>query len=444
MKLLNVASAGFVLTIGDTSILMDPWLVGRGFFDGWEPLYAANIQFIPKGVEYIWFSHEHPDHFHPKSVKLLEEHFEKLPTVIFQKTLNKRVQNWLGKRGFRVIEVKDKRPIELCRGVVLRVVQDGLYDSALQVRNEGYCFTHLNDTSLASPQDLASFKTFAGNRFHVATSQYSLAHSPCAISDAECWAKTITQKKQTFKNQMMTLKPNVIIPSSSAIHFCADDNQYMNQNRTNPKIFLNDTDLSFATVVLPLPEFEWNVDDDYLVKDINQKAISVLDELLENTLSKVSVRAPQGSYELLSQALGNASEKIRKDNILILLWAIKRLGFLSDLNFYLSDLNKFVKCSLYKGSAELISAPVKFVKINSSVLAQVYCSPYGGDSLLASGRYDLYNCQLKDLSNHLSIIHVNTAGIYLRFSLIFNRIMMVKLYGALKSYINFFRRAERV
>jgi hypothetical protein len=193
-------------------------------------------------------------------------------------------------------------------------------------------------------------------------------------------------------------------------------------------------------VVLPLPEFEWNVDDDDLVKNINIKATSVIDKLLENTLNKVSVRAPKGSFELLSRSMGDASEKIRRENNHILLWAVNRLGFLSDINFYLNDLNKFVKCSIYKGTIELIPAPVKFVKINASVLTQVYCSPYGGDSLLASSRYDLYNCQLKDLSNHLSIIHVNTAGIYIRFSSIFNRIMLMKLYNGLKSYVNFFQR----
>jgi hypothetical protein len=443
MKILNVASAGFVLTIGDTSILMDPWLMGRGFYEGWEPLYAANIKCISKEIEYIWFSHEHPDHFHPKSVKLLESHFYKLPTVIFQYTLNKRVKKYLEKRGFQVIEVKDK-PIILCSGVALRVVQNGLYDSAIQIRNENYCFTHLNDTSLTTHQDLASFKLFAGNRFHVATSQYSVAHSSCAINDTSCWEKNIILKKQHFKNQMITLKPNVIIPSSSAVHFCADDNQYMNQNRTNPKIFLNDIDLSFATVVLPLPEFEWKVDDLYLVKDINKKATSVLDELLQNTSHKITVRSRKGSFELMSQAMGDASKKIRRENNLLLLWIANRLGFLSTINFYLTDLNQFAKFSLYSGLVKLISEPVKFVKINSEVLTQVYCSPYGGDSLIASGRYDLNGCLLMDLSNHLSIIHLNTAGIYLRFSLTFNRFMIMKFYNALVSYIKFFQRTGRV
>ena len=53
------------------SILTDPWYSGSAFDDGWMLLYENKKEEILKilnNVNYIWYSHEHPDHF---SVKFL-------------------------------------------------------------------------------------------------------------------------------------------------------------------------------------------------------------------------------------------------------------------------------------------------------------------------------------------------------------------------------------
>ena len=65
MKIHLVGHACIVAECADTSILMDPWLFGKIFNDSWtllpEPKFDPAM--LDK-VDYIWISHEHPDHCH--------------------------------------------------------------------------------------------------------------------------------------------------------------------------------------------------------------------------------------------------------------------------------------------------------------------------------------------------------------------------------------------
>jgi UDP-MurNAc hydroxylase len=58
----------FKVSIKDYTFLLDPWLNDLAFFKSWLPLSKIDPAQLGK-VDFIYFSHEHPDHFHPSSVK---------------------------------------------------------------------------------------------------------------------------------------------------------------------------------------------------------------------------------------------------------------------------------------------------------------------------------------------------------------------------------------
>ncbi len=64
IQFINHAS---VIIAGETkSILTDPWFEGDVFHRGWKLLFQnenEDIENILHHVNYIWVSHEHPDHF---------------------------------------------------------------------------------------------------------------------------------------------------------------------------------------------------------------------------------------------------------------------------------------------------------------------------------------------------------------------------------------------
>ena len=73
----------FILTNNNITLAVDPWLEGSVFNKSWELLVDTPKSSLGnvKNCDYIWFSHEHPDHFNPQDVK-------KFPTdkkYLFQK-----------------------------------------------------------------------------------------------------------------------------------------------------------------------------------------------------------------------------------------------------------------------------------------------------------------------------------------------------------------------
>ena len=67
----------------DTCIWTDPWLFGKAFNDSWSLLPAQFEANLYKRINYLWISHEHPDHFHIATLKSLPTVKERV-TLLFQ------------------------------------------------------------------------------------------------------------------------------------------------------------------------------------------------------------------------------------------------------------------------------------------------------------------------------------------------------------------------
>ena len=76
----------------DEKILCDPWYSGSIFLNGWNLLHENNVDINSIVPQYIWISHEHPDHFNPSDLLKIEE--DKRPTILFQKNDDGKVKNW--------------------------------------------------------------------------------------------------------------------------------------------------------------------------------------------------------------------------------------------------------------------------------------------------------------------------------------------------------------
>src|SRR5262249_53736844 len=109
-----VNHAGFVLQTGDLRILCDPCLEVTAFNNGWRLLSPTVFQYEDfSAITYIWFSHEHPDHFSPPSLKRIPEKYRKKITILFRETKDKRVINACRQFGFQVVELPVGPPFDL-------------------------------------------------------------------------------------------------------------------------------------------------------------------------------------------------------------------------------------------------------------------------------------------------------------------------------------------
>ena len=110
-----VNHASVIFSHKDIRLMTDPWLFGSAFNNGWELLSKSKFQLNDFAkITHIWFSHEHPDHFHPGVLSKIPEDLRKKITILFQDTLDHRVAKKCMQLNFKsVIEMIPNEYIKL-------------------------------------------------------------------------------------------------------------------------------------------------------------------------------------------------------------------------------------------------------------------------------------------------------------------------------------------
>ena len=134
-----VNHASVLIKYGKIGILSDPWYSQPVFHNGWRLLYENESNYVEEVLDrtsYNYLSHEHPDHFNP-SYLLKDEIKKKIIqnqiTFLFQKTKDKRVISFLKNKGFKVIEL-DQKKNKIEDNIEVEIVKHDFYDSSISIK----------------------------------------------------------------------------------------------------------------------------------------------------------------------------------------------------------------------------------------------------------------------------------------------------------------------
>ena len=232
IKFLNHSS--LLISSEKISILCDPWFNGTAF-NGWRLLLENSHDINKIKFDYIWISHEHPDHFSIPTLKKLKER----KIFLYQETLDKKVLNWIVSNGHECIELKSFKSYQFkdlkfttypCKG----------YDTAIVFEdNNGNCFLNANDCKLDSNDN---FELINKNhkKINFIAAQYSYAN----------WAGNPEDKNTPIHQQDLIIKRLIKIHKelqcdkfllfASQIYFSHSENFFLNKYKPTLKnIFLN-------------------------------------------------------------------------------------------------------------------------------------------------------------------------------------------------------------
>jgi UDP-MurNAc hydroxylase len=155
MKVQFIHHASFLLSSDSDgiSILTDPWYFGSAFLDGWDLMWPLNSQDLDSmnHPDYIWISHEHPDHFSIPTLKNMAKFSNS--TFLFQQTLDQRVVEYLKSNGFKIQTVPNGELLQLSDSVSLLVRSIGTGDSYCIFQIDDRVFVNTNDAILL-PRDV--------------------------------------------------------------------------------------------------------------------------------------------------------------------------------------------------------------------------------------------------------------------------------------------------
>ena len=224
-----ISHASVIIEAGSTRILTDPWLFGTCFNESWA-LITEPAPFDLDVIDYLWISHEHPDHLHIPTLKALPESFKARVPALFQRSSDaEKMVAALGQLGFRDIRLLPNRQWIKLGSAEALCFQSRQIDSALAVRHDGKTVLNLNDCDL-SPRDFAGLRKLVGAP-DILLNQFSLAGFDGVEADLPRISARILDD-MVIAHRALSAK--VTIPFASFHYFCQPDNAFLNDYANTP------------------------------------------------------------------------------------------------------------------------------------------------------------------------------------------------------------------
>jgi len=221
-----------MMEAGGTRILMDPWLTDPTYHGTWwhYPPLAFGVRDLPR-PDYLYVSHEHPDHFDPPTLQQIDKDVH----VVIADFKRKRFRDRLASIGFRKItEIPFGKEFR-CNGsgLTLRLIPPDRPwdDSAILVKDGRTTVLNVNDCHLddATLQRLGAeqtidlaFLTFTG------ASQYPGCFEFPLGSKIQRWRESKESHVEEFVNWARLLRAKRAVPAAGNFALLAPDQLFMN------------------------------------------------------------------------------------------------------------------------------------------------------------------------------------------------------------------------
>ena len=397
-------------------LLSDPYLNGTSFNDGWDLIVNDVVfkRFSEKRL-FIYYSHEHPDHFSIPFLKSIKHEKRGDITIIFQKTLDGRVKSFLENEGFLVLEAKDKKKIEISKGFFITVGQIPFYDSWALIEVDGKKILNANDCILETPDRVRDIKNTTES-VDILFTQFSYANwvegGEFRSSNRALLAK---EKLRRIKMQSDVLKPSFIVPFASMVRFCHSENSYMNDEINTPEKtvkFIESNTKSNAFLMMPYENWDGESSKN------NQTAILFWKKAYKKALDRPLISL-QNSYNFTQIKLvcDEMLIKVKKRNNKALIFLLEILGFLPSQNIKIKDLNCHVNFSWRRG-LNIFKKETKqeCIQMTSESLYFLFKFDFGIDTLNVNARFSGSLAQKKSLIRTFSPLALNNTGRYISVS----------------------------
>tara|TARA_B100000780_G_scaffold273569_1_gene237315 strand:- start:173 stop:1471 length:1299 start_codon:yes stop_codon:yes gene_type:complete len=407
-----------ILSHNGVSLAMDPWIEGSVFNNSWDLLSKTKEKSIEslKKSDFIWFSHEHPDHFNPPNLKI----FSDKNNFLFQKTIDGRVVNFLKKISPKVNEIHFKDIFRLGKDFTIQVVPFQYLDSMSIIKINNLTILNLNDCDLKNEFQLKFIKDLTGP-IDILLVQFSYAigkSNRYNNNEREKWSIEILQK---LSNNIKFLKPKTVIPFASFCYFSKHDNFYMNDssNKIDKTIEYLSKENPNVKFLCFYPGDKWDLNSDFSnINSFNKynedyKKINILpnhEKLIH--------------FNTLKTSSNNFIEITKKKNSLFNFYRFFNINKYK-IFFKLTDLNKNYFFDFNNGLVEHVDLNTNkpWCSLTSQSLNNLFTSGYGYDALIIGGRFECNKLGLNSLNKIFKFQAKNYQNIYYNINTILSNFL---------------------
>lgn len=400
MKIQFINHASVIIKCGDVKILTDPWYCGSAFNNGWSLLVEPNIDINSLDFNYIWYSHEHPDHFSIEDIKKINEKRKKEITILFQKTPDQKVKSFCINLGFSVMELENFVRYKIGKAEVMCAPVGG-FDSWLYVKFNNQSLLNINDCRLETEEEIKLLKKELGS-IDVLMTQFSWANWIGNSGDVLTNKRAREMVWHRTDNQINILKPKFIIPFASFIWFSHEENYFCNDNGITVKEFSDKYDNK--KVVVMYPEDEWRVG-----KDTDCSAS--ISKWLKINLDKARPKYFAGriEFDTLQKSFDYMKLKLKEKNDWNSILDLKKSGYLEECAIKLNDLGATFLFDITKDKLiETDSCPD--IKMGSESFNYLMRNTWGRGTLMVNGRFQANYDRLYKFLRQTHIYYGNNIG----------------------------------
>jgi len=400
MKVEFIRHASILIDCGEDKILCDPWFTGTAFDDGWKHVNNSDLDINDLDFNYIWYSHEHPDHFSVSDLKRLKR---KDITILFQETMDNKVKNFCKKEGFKVIELEHLKSYELNQDLNIINGTDG-FDSWLCVKHKGKTVLNLNDCRLDSEENLSVVKNTVGNIDGLYT-QFGYAN--WAGNDGDSKGPEIARRilYAQIKNQIEILKPEAIIPFASYVFFCHEENSYWNSTAVEISESFEKMNQMHNNVCVTYPNDIWTVGEDWDISKSYSNIEKYTDDL-ELALSQKLCTSETYGVEILHESFVKMITKIKKDNNYD---SILSLGLKPSI-VHITDLDLIISFDITTDKLEIVDEGSFDVSMSSNSFKYLMDHKWGRGTIMINGRFSANYSRAGKFWQQTMIYYANNLG----------------------------------
>ena len=421
VKFINHASV--IISDGNVSVLSDPWYAGEAFHKGWNLLHETNQDDVEKLLEtvtHIWISHEHPDHFSISFFKTYIGILKHLAIkILFQKTKDKRVFNFLRAQGLEVQELEFNKSFNLSHDYRVTCIKDGFYDSGLLIESDGEKILNLNDCEVNTPNRADEVFAITGE-VDVLLTQFSFAAWKGGVNNKKWRDEAAKEKISTVKLQIKKFQPKKVIPFASFVYFSNEENFYLNDAVNRPDQ-LKEMLKEYATKLVILAPNDILGGKSEMLNEA--QALSFWQKKYHKIHSHKLNKYATTDLASIRNSFGAYCERIEKNNSLRMIKVIRTLSPISAFKpivIQLTDLDLNIKFD-FVNKLFLETSDPAMLSMKSESLEFIFKNPFGFDTLTVNGCFEeVKKGGFIEATKTLAIENLNNLGIKIELKTLFN------------------------
>lgn len=401
--------ASFIIYFNKIRILVDPYLFGSAFNNGWNLLTEVDHTKQIDNITHIFYSHEHPDHFSIPFLKKIEPVVRKNITILYQHTYDKRIKNYCQKLGYKFKEFKDGFENSISDNFSLIIGKVPFYDSWVNFKINDTNILNVNDCVLENPKLVLDINKKLNRKIDVLLTQFSYANF---IKEEKQELRALKQLEK-IKIQDEVLKPEYIIPFASFIYFSHQENKFMNENINS----VNDTYKYLikncnAKPIILSPNEKW------ILEDKNNDSSLYFWENIYKNINNLNYSSLVNTYSANDLIIESKKyiEKLNQNNNLFLIKFLYYLNFLPSIKIHITDLNKYYYFDILRGLNEisLVNNTSSLVSFSSETLMFIFNHDYGFDTLQVNSRLKCDEIYFKKVTKCFILGSLNNTGRYIK------------------------------